>query len=218
MFQVKICGITNARDALTVAQAGADAIGINFYARSPRYVTTDVARQIAKAVPKGIVKVGLFVDTPAGQVCRLFDDLQLDLIQIHGDQPPEFLAQLGSRPVMRAFRVGPEGLAPVTAYLHRCRQLKARPALTLFDSSTPGLYGGTGKTGSWKLARQYVEQPDLPPLVLAGGLTCENVMLAILAVRPAGVDAASGVESRPGRKDPIAVAAFVEAARTAFAQ
>ena len=92
MFQIKICGITNVDDALAVAQAGADAIGLNFYSRSPRYVTTDVARDILKALPAGVVKVGLFVDTPADEVCRLFDDLQLDLIQLHGDQPPSSFA------------------------------------------------------------------------------------------------------------------------------
>ena len=117
MFQTKICGITSVEDALAVARAGADAIGLNFYSRSPRHVAEAVASEIVVALPAGIVKVGLFVDTPARDVCRLFDHLQLDLIQLHGDQPPEFLAQVGDRPVMPAFRVGPDGLRPVIAYL-----------------------------------------------------------------------------------------------------
>jgi phosphoribosylanthranilate isomerase len=262
MFQIKICGITNVDDALAVAQAGADAIGLNFYPQSPRYVSTDAARDIASALPTGVVKVGLFVNTPASDVCRLFDDLQLDLVQLHGDQPPEFLPQLGDRPVMRAFRVGPEGLRPVTDYLARCRELVSVPTLVLLDSLVVGEYGGTGTVANWSAAQEYMAltrishhpgqtedtmsggqaflpvpkrpepsdrqeclsscgeklgQTDLPALVLAGGLTPQNVAAAIRTVRPAAIDVASGVESRPGRKDPAAVAAFVQAARTAFA-
>jgi phosphoribosylanthranilate isomerase len=216
MFQIKICGITSARDALMVAQAGADAIGLNFYARSPRYVTMDVARQIAKAVPTGIVKVGLFVDTPAEEVCRLFDDLQLDLIQLHGDQPPEFIVRLGGRPVMRAFRLGPHGLRLVAEYLAHCRDLAVRPQLVLFDALVVGMYGGTGLKADWSLAKQYLAAPGRPPLVLAGGLTAENVADAIRAVRPAAVDVASAVESSPGCKNPAAVGAFIKTAQAAF--
>ena len=216
MFQVKICGITSVDDALAVAQAGADAIGLNFYPRSPRHVTTDVARDILKALPAGVVKVGLFVDTPADEVCRLFDDLHLDLIQLHGDQPPEFLTHLGGRPVMRAFRVGPDGLRPVAEYLARCRMLAVLPTLVLLDSLVAGAYGGTGQRADWGVAKQYVAEPGVPPLVLAGGLTPENVADAIRTVRPAAVDVASGVESQPGRKDPAAVGAFIQAARAAF--
>lgn len=118
MFQTKICGITTVEDALVVARAGADAIGLNFYARSPRYVTAETAESIIGALPGGISKVGLFVDTPADEICRLFDRLRLDLIQLHGEQPPEFVAQLAPRPVMRAFRIGPEKVEPVADYLH----------------------------------------------------------------------------------------------------
>lgn len=217
MFRIKICGITNVDDALAVAQAGADAVGLNFYRRSPRCVSIEAARQIVAALPEDVVKVGVFVDTPLADVCRLFDDLRLDLIQLHGDQPPEFITQLTGRPVMRAFRVGVAGLGPVMEYLDCCRQFHVRPALTLLDSSVLGQYGGTGTTTNWELARQYSAQSDVPPLVLAGGLTLENVELAIALVRPAAVDVASGVESWPGRKDPIAVAAFVRAASSAFA-
>jgi phosphoribosylanthranilate isomerase len=216
MFRIKICGITNVDDARAVAQAGADAIGLNFYSRSPRYVTAEVARDIVKALPAEIVKVGLFVDTPAGDVCRLFDDLPLDLIQLHGDQPPEFLTQLGDRPVMRAFRLGPEGLRPVAEYLTHCRALAVLPKLVLLDAMVAGAYGGTGKTADWAVAKQYAAVVDVPPLVLAGGLTPENVAAAIRAVKPAAVDVASGVECQPGRKDPSLVGAFVQAAREAF--
>ena len=217
MFRIKICGITNVDDALSAARAGADAIGLNFYTRSPRCVGPDAARRIVEALPAGLVKVGLFVNSPADAVCRLFDDLQLDLIQLHGDEPPEFLPQLGGRPVMRVFRIGPEGLRPITDYLDRCRALDALPGLVLLDALVAGEYGGTGKTADWAAAKQYAAQPNVPPLILAGGLTPQNVADAIQSVRPAGVDVASGVESHPGRKDPAAIVAFVQAARTAFA-
>jgi phosphoribosylanthranilate isomerase len=216
MFRIKICGITSVDDALAVAQAGADAVGLNFYARSPRYIKPDLAREILRALPDGITKVGLFVDTPAAEVCRLFDDLPLGLIQLHGDQPPEFLTQLGTRPVMRAFRIGPKGLRHVTEYLIRCRDLGTSPALVLLDAQVAGEYGGTGKTADWTAAKQYAAEPGVPPLVLAGGLTPANVAAAIRAVRPAAVDVASGVESQPGRKDPAAVGAFLQAALAAL--
>lgn len=216
MFQIKICGITSVKDALAVARAGADAVGLNFFARSPRYVTPETAGDIVKNLPAGIVKVGLFVDTPAEEVCRLFDLLGLDLIQLHGDQPPEFLAQLGNRPIMRAFRIGPKGLEPVTEYLAQCRGLVAPPKLVMIDALVEGEYGGTGKIADWATAKQYTVMPDMPPLVLAGGLTPGNVASAIRAVAPTAVDVASGVELRPGRKDAAATEAFVHAARSAF--
>jgi phosphoribosylanthranilate isomerase len=217
MFHTKICGITNVDDAWAVAQAGADALGVNFYSRSKRYVSAELARDILAAIPAEIVKVGLFVNSPPSDVCRLFDELTLDLIQLHGDEPPEFLLQLGGRPIMRAFRIGPEGLRPVIDYLHRCRELGASPVLTLLDSAVQGAYGGTGETLDWSLARQYVLMSDLPPLVLAGGLTPQNVAEAIRIVRPTAVDVASGVESRPDRKDHATVNAFVRAAQNALA-
>ena len=218
MFQVKVCGITNVDDALAVAEAGADAIGLNFYSRSSRYVAVETARHIIGSLPAGIVRVGLFVDTSASDVCRLFDRLRLDLIQLHGDQPPEFLSQLGDRPVMRAFRVGAAGLQPVREFLARCGDLDASLHAVMVDALVAGCYGGTGTVADWTVARQYADETGLPPLVLAGGLTPENVAEAIRTVRPAAVDVASGIESRPSRKDPTAVAAFVHAARQAWGQ
>jgi phosphoribosylanthranilate isomerase len=216
MFRIKICGITSVDDALMVARAGADAIGLNFYPRSSRYISFDVAREIVAALPKEIAKVGLFVNVPPADVCRAYSDLPLDLIQLHGDEPPEYLTQLGNRPVMRAFRVRPGNLHPVVEYLARCRGLKVEPRLALLDSLVPGEYGGTGTTVGWSTARQYAAQSALPPLVLAGGLTPQNVAEAIAIVRPAAVDVASGVESSPGRKDPVAVEAFVRAVKAGF--
>jgi phosphoribosylanthranilate isomerase len=216
MFRVKICGITYVEDALAAARAGADAIGLNFYPRSPRYVSFETARQIMAVLPEEMVAVGLFVNAPSSDVCRLCDELRLDLIQLHGDEPPEYLALLGARPIMRAFRVGAEGLQPVLEYLDRCRELAAMPRLTLLDSPVGAKFGGTGQTGDWSAAARYAAQADVPPLVLAGGLTPSNVAAAIEAVHPAAVDVASGVESSPGRKDAAAIEAFVQAAKSAF--
>ena len=216
MFQIKICGITTADDALTVARAGADAIGLNFYPQSPRSVDLEAARRILEIVPAGVLKVGLFVNSSQEQVCRAFDQLRLDLVQLHGDEPPEFLCRLAERPVMRAFRVGPEGLGPVEDYLEQCRRLNRVPELVLIDSRTKGKYGGTGRVADWSTVACYPRHDWHPPLVLAGGLTPENVAEAIGAVQPAAVDTASGVESSPGRKDESLVVRFVREAREAF--
>jgi phosphoribosylanthranilate isomerase len=218
MFRIKICGITGPDDAGMVARAGADAIGLNFYPRSPRFVTLERARQIVDVLPPGIVKVGLFVDAPADEIVEVHDRLGLDLIQLHGIEPPEFLLRLGGRPVMRAFRLGPGGLAPIDEYLGECRELACTPELVLLDAFVPGAPGGTGQTTDWPTARQYRDAPERPPLVLAGGLTAENVAQAIAAVRPAAIDTASGVESSPGRKERAKVEGLVRAANGAFGE
>lgn len=216
MFRIKICGITCPEDAAAVAAAGADAVGLNFYAKSPRYVEPASARAIVDAVPAGVVKVGLFVNAPVEGVCRIVDRLGLDLVQLHGDEPPEYLAALGDRPVMRAFRLGPGGLGEIGEYLRRCEAAGCLPRLVLVDAFRPGKYGGTGETAEWWALADYRSSISSPPVVLAGGLTPENVREAIRTVRPAAVDTASGVESSPGRKDPARVAAFVRAAEEAF--
>ena len=113
MFCVKICGITNVEDARAVVTAGADAVGLNFYPKSPRYVTPEQASPIIDALPAEVVKVALFVNAGSDDVCRTFDDLKLDLIQLHGDEPPEFIARLGGRPVMRAFRIDQRSRQPL---------------------------------------------------------------------------------------------------------
>jgi phosphoribosylanthranilate isomerase len=238
MFHVKICGITNVGDALLAAHAGADAVGLNFYHRSPRFIPFELARQIVAALPKEVTKVGLFVDAAAADVCRAFDDLGLDLVQLHGNEPPEYLPQLGSRPVMRAFRLSSDGLEPITEYLVQCHALHAMPQRVLLDAHVPGQYGGTGQTTDWSIAAEYARlsaaaavsrrEPDAverdvahpsegrapyPPLVLAGGLTPANVAEAIRTIRPAAVDTASGVESSRGHKNLGLVEAFVKAAR-----
>jgi len=219
MFRIKICGVTTVDDAVVVARSGADAVGLNFYPRSPRYLQPPEAGQIVDALPAGIVKVGLFVNAPAREVCKTFDGLGLDLIQLHGDEPPHFLTALGDRPVLRAFRLGPAGLEPVGRYLGQCRDRGRMPRSILIDAHVKGVYGGSGQVADWQQLTTYRpirSGEPTPPLVLAGGLTPDNVAEAIRTVRPAGVDTASGVESSPGRKSEALVQRFVDAARAAF--
>ena len=217
MFRVKICGITTGEQARAAAAAGADAVGLNLYPGSPRFLPPAAAATVAAAVPKGVQRVGLFVNAALSEMLAAWSDLGLDIIQLHGDEPPDLVAALGDRPVVRAFRVGAGGLATVFAYLAACRTAGHLPRMALLDAFRPGCYGGTGARVDWSEAAGYPAESWHPPLVLAGGLTPENVAGAICAVRPRAVDTASGVESAPGRKDPARVAAFCRAARTALA-
>jgi phosphoribosylanthranilate isomerase len=217
MFTIKICGITRPDDAQAVAAAGADAIGLNFYPPSPRAIDVGRARSIIAAVPLEIAKVGLFVNATSKEICRTYDDLGLDLIQLHGDEPPELLADLAGRPVMKAFRAaGKHGLASMLAYLEACRALGYPPKLIILDAPLTSSFGGSGRLADWRVARDYIENHKSPELVLAGGLKAENVSEAIRATGARAVDCASGVESKPGIKDAASVAAFVRAALSAW--
>jgi phosphoribosylanthranilate isomerase len=216
MFKVKICGVTTVDDARAVAAAGADAIGLNFYAASPRFLPLERAQHVAANIPAKVLRVGLFVNAPAETICGAYDALGLDLIQLHGEEPPEFLSELGDRPVMRAFRVGTAGLQPAAEYLARCRELRTSPAMVLLDAFVADQRGGTGKTADWDALAAERHLLGDAKLVLAGGLTPDNVADAIRRVRPAAVDTASGVESRPGVKDHDAVRRFVTAASQAL--
>lgn len=219
MFRIKICGITTVDDALAAARAGADAVGLNFYPASKRYMPIPQALMIANALAGTVVKVGVFVNAEADEVCETFDRVGLDLVQLHGDEPPCFLRQLGERPVVKAFRLGQQGLYAVGRYLGQCRGMHCMPRMTLVDANVEGAFGGTGHVADWHALKTYQparpEEP-LPPLVLAGGLTPDNVAEAIRTVRPEAVDTASGVETSPGRKSEALVRRFVEAAREAF--
>ena len=199
MFRIKICGLTHPDDARAVAAAGADAIGLNFYPASKRYVSPAVAEEIIRELPESIVRVGLFVNAPVAEIRLFVDRLGLNMVQLHGDESPADLAALGEIPVMKAVR--PTTYTEVNTYLDDCLLSGCQPRLVLLDAKVPGAFGGTGARANWEVARQYVHSMRMPPLVLAGGLTPDNVAEAIRAVRPAAVDTASGVESAPGRKD-----------------
>ena len=208
----KICGIRDPETALEVVQAGADAIGLNFYAKSPRSITPAQAARIVDALPPDATAIGLFVNHSLEEVRAIALQCRLTTIQLHGDEPPQFLAGLREFRVIRAFRMGPPGLAPLEEYLHHCRSHDALPHACVIDAHVTGAYGGTGKTVPWdRLREEY--RAEWPRLILAGGLNPDNVAHAVQLVHPWGVDTASGVETSPGVKDLARVRQFIAAAR-----
>ena len=200
---VKICGVTTAGDAELAVRAGADAIGVNLWPGSKRYVAPGAARAVLAAVPAGVLKVGVFVNAPAAEVARALDKLALDRAQLHGDERAADYAALDPARLVKVVRVRDQAsLAEADGW---------GPALWLYDAYVDG-FGGAGVAAPWPLIARGARRPFL----LAGGLTPENVGAAIAATRPDGVDVASGVEARPGVKDAAKVAAFVAAARAAM--
>ena len=202
-MHIKICGITSLQDALAAIEAGADYLGFNFYPASPRSISPGACAEISSALIREhpqVKRVGLFVNMPTDEVRAILDGCSLDLAQLHGDEPPEELAALGTR-AFKAFR-------GVPLELDGCARPEA-PAL-LIDAAVQGAYGGTGRTADWEGAAALAKKF---PLLLAGGLNPDNVAAAVRQVRPWGVDAASGVESAPGRKDAGRMRAFVQAVR-----
>ena len=201
---VKICGVTTPEDAALAVRAGADAIGVNLWPGSKRYVPTPAARAVLAAVPAGVLKVGVFVNAAASEVARALDELGLDRAQLHGDERAADYAALELTRVVRVVRVRDQAsLADAEGW---------SPGLWLYDAYVDG-FGGAGVAAPWPTIARGARRPFL----LAGGLTPENVADAVRATRPDGVDVASGVERAPGRKDPARVAAFIRAARAAAA-
>jgi phosphoribosylanthranilate isomerase len=217
MFRVKICGITSIADALAAVDAGADAIGLNFCSASPRACDVATARAIADALPLHVVRVGVFVNAPADEIRRTVAEAGLNLVQLHGDEPPTLLQQIKPLAVMRAFRVAGGDLAAVDDYLQSCHRLVCLPRMVLVDALCHGQFGGTGQTVDWGAVAAARHHFRGMPLVLAGGLKPTNVAAAIAAVRPWGVDTASGVETAPGRKSAELMRSFVAEAMAALA-
>lgn len=213
LFQIKICGVTSPTDAQEIALAGADAIGLNFFAQSPRSVNETEAQAIVDALPNNVKRVGVFVNHPEDEVLRLAESLQLDWIQLHGDEPPQSLEVFAEFKIIRAFRCRNRDTEMVRTYLSQCTRL---PNAVLIDAYAAGSYGGTGKVVDWTAARSLVDQIQPIPLVLAGGLHPDNVGESIRAVHPQAVDTASGVEEAPGVKAKTKVERFVAAAAAAF--
>jgi phosphoribosylanthranilate isomerase len=204
---VKVCGITSAEDGELAAAAGADAIGFVFWKMSSRRVDAEKAARISRALPPFVFRVGVFVDAPVDEMRRVADEVGLDLLQLHGDEPPEAVEALPRR-VLKAVRVG-KGFTAADALRYN-----GRVAGLLVDTRLPGetmLPGGTGVPFDWSLVRGVRER--VPFLMLAGGLSPDNVQEALTAVAPDAVDVSSGVESLPGRKDPEKVRAFLKNVR-----
>ena len=211
--RIKICGVTSPRDAVFALDCGADAIGLNFYAKSPRFVTDERAEAIVRELPPLGATVGVFVDTPDATVFSLARRFGLQAVQTYSNESPD----LPFYPIAHipAFRVkSPDELDAIRQFVSEARLANRTPAAVLVDSFVVGEMGGTGHKAPWELIADYLFGV---PLILAGGLTPENVAEAIRVVQPWGVDVASGVEAAPGRKDPGKVRAFVQAVRAADA-
>jgi phosphoribosylanthranilate isomerase len=206
MVRIKICGITNAADALAAVDAGANLLGFNFYEKSARFLAQNAAAKIRTELPKNVETVGIFVNKPAADVAALCSLLKLHAAQLHGDEPPEVVAELGrSVSVIKAFRVEPDFVLKTLDEYHNVFAF-------LFDAAHTGQYGGTGRTSDWDVARRAGKDHRI---ILAGGLKVENVAAAVRIVRPYGIDVASGVESRPGKKDHGRLREFIQEVRRA---
>lgn len=219
----KICGIRTVEAAREVAALRPAALGLVFYERSPRCVASDTAREIVELLRAGesaVEPIGLFVNESAETIAATVRRCGLGVVQLHGDESPAALAELqGEMPelrIVRALRLGADGMAGWSDYFAECAALGVRMAGCLVDAHVSGAYGGTGVTVSWERVRAEYRYDGWPPLILAGGLTPENVGEAIEGVRPWGVDVSSGVESAPGVKDIAKVRRFLESARAAF--
>jgi len=196
--RVKICGITRPEDGIEAARLGADAIGLVFYAPSPRHVTVAQAQAVCAALPPFVSVVGLFVDAPAAEVLEVLQAVPLDVLQFHGDEAPAYCAAFG-RPYLKALRMR-DGL-DVAAEARRYADAQG----LLLDTYVPGEAGGTGQSFDWQRVPQGLDQP----IILAGGLTPDNVAEAITTARPYGVDVSGGVEQAKGIKSAAKMAAFM---------
>lgn len=209
MTRVKICGITNLEDAQIAIDSGADAIGFNFYRDSKRFVDERDAAVIIQRIQGAITTVGVFVNHSIAEILETQSIAKFDVIQLHGDETQRFVNELRSETnskIIKAFRVSAEfDVESVDRY---------NVDAVLLDSFSTMEYGGTGNTLDWNIAAKAAAR--FSDVYLAGGLTPDNVALAIRKVKPSSVDVASGVESSPGKKDPIKVATFMKSAKEAI--
>ena len=209
MALVKICGITNLDDALAAVAAGADALGFNFYPRSPRYIKPEAARgiidRLSEVGPPDLLTVGVFVNERLDEIKKIAGVAKVSALQLHGSETPEYCQALEGYYLIKVFSTRDE-FAPE-------RVLKYDVQAVMLDAVAEKVFGGTGKLSNWSAARKTREL--FPKLFLAGGLSAENVAAAINQVKPYAVDACSRLESAPGRKDHDRVRAFVNAVRAA---
>lgn len=200
--KVKICGITNLDDALKAVELGADALGFVFYSKSERYIDPKEASDIISKVPPFVTRVGVFVNEDINTVRSIKNQTEIDLLQIHGDETPEYCRRLGER-VIKAFRIkDSESFKEIANY---------NTDLVLLDAFSDIEYGGTGDIFNWQLLNKAQLKDKY--VILSGGLNNENVSEAIKIVRPYAVDVSSGVEEYPGKKDPGKLEKFIEAVK-----
>lgn len=200
MVKVKICGITNKEDALLAVEAGADALGFNFYSKSPRFIESQKAREIIRLLPPFVTTVGIFVNEKISQIQKVLDETGLHLIQLHGDERPEDCLPWGARAI-KAFR-GDE-IEKISLY--------PEISAILLDSPHQGDYGGTGRVFDWVRVEYFKKFWKL--IILSGGLNPDNIHEAIQKAKPYAVDACSQLEITPGKKDPVKVKLFVKRAK-----
>lgn len=203
-MKIKICGITNFADALAAVENGAEMLGFNFYPKSPRFIQTEDARRISEQMPKYVLKVGVFVNESLDDVLKTARVARLDIVQLHGDETPDFASKITDFPVIKALRVG-DGFRPESAAEYQTAIL-----LDAFDKTERG---GTGKVFDWRIALET--KKVVPELILAGGLSPENVGEAIKTIAPSAVDVCSSIESRAGKKDLRKMREFIANARKA---
>jgi phosphoribosylanthranilate isomerase len=205
-IEVKICGVTNVKDAKVCAQLGASMIGLNFYPQSPRYIAPEIGRRIIEAISPSVCAVGVFVDADADEIRSIADAVGVRCVQLHGRTSPRTCSELARKfRVIRAFSTCPEFRPEEISLFGDCD--------ALIDAPHPNLRGGTGQTCDWLTARKTRSLARF--LLLSGGLTEQNVGQAIATVAPHAVDACSGVESAPGVKNHRAVENFIRAVRMA---
>lgn len=202
MTKVKICGITNLKDALLAAKFGADALGFNFYPKSPRYVSPEKTKEIVGQLPREILKVGVFVNENSDAIAEIARVAKLDAIQLHGEETPEFARRVKAKTsleIIKAFRVS-EGFKPEDV-------LQYEADAVLLDAYSRHEHGGTGETFDWEIAKKV--QEIFPKMYLAGGLSIENIERAVLEIKPYGVDACSSLERIKGVKDQAKIENFI---------
>jgi len=199
--RVKICGITRIEDALEAIKAGADALGFVFYKPSPRYITPERAADIIRQLPPFVTTVALFVNEPEEGIYRILSTTRCDLLQFHGDESPDFCESF-NRPWIKALRV-----KDAKTLSEQLLQYTGARAL-LLDSYRAGVPGGTGETFNWELIPSHPPRP----IILAGGLTPDNISTAVQQLQPYGVDVSGGVEAQKGIKDPVKIHAFIRGA------
>jgi phosphoribosylanthranilate isomerase len=199
MTRIKICGITNLKDALTAVSLEVDALGFVFYPPSPRFITPDKAKQIRRQIPPFTLVVGVFVNEAKEEVIKVAKECKLDALQFHGNESPEYCDFFSDYKTIKSFSL--KEASDLEAISHY------RVEAILIDAYDPARYGGTGKKANWELARAA---KSFGPLILAGGLNESNIEEAIKSVKPYGVDVSSGVELKPGVKDPEKLKRLVE--------
>lgn len=203
MVKVKICGITNVQDAIASVDSGCDAIGFVFYKKSSRNITPEKAEEIVKQLPKRVIKVGVFVNTKEKIIKNIAKSCNLDILQFHGSESPEFCRKFKGYKIIKAFRVKDK--------IDLRKIIRYKIFAYLFDTFVESKVGGTGKKFDWKLVSRLDSLKR--PIFLSGGLTAENVKQAINAVRPHWVDVSSHVEISPGKKDHKKVKEFIRIAK-----